>query len=494
MSIVLTPEGTPASPVEGELYYDSTSKGAKLRFENEFKEIGTAFLQGEPHIIPGVLYPAVSGKLLDGTTSHSGNYGTAQSDGRSYYYTDIKGSKPIKDPRIGGHFGSQRHMFSSVQLLEQETATHGSNVHSVDGREWIRRVGNDWSDINNNAGVWFFVSDSATEDSNFFEITGYFNAVNWLALSETLNDVNISIDGVANSSTFTGGTPSVNSPLSGRFVNAQSVIALTFDSTPNLGIHTVKLSNENGDYMRTYGIELIAQDTTSDANRSKVQIPSQNVVSYGKKFTVNGTPHYNPFNNQAIGNTTSHGKNTTGWTSYDSTLDIATSLGLDAWHITSGGDAGYYRPVNGGRIIKWVDENGNIKTSVNMMPPAGRHISGGGNSGLPTGTSWLTSYQPSFMAGAIDHTQAEVAKTFHIREFGNGASNQGTGGTYADASMLSGTADDIAYVMDDGLTSLSGDTVEYLSTQNTFIPNTSGKYSSFFTRFVAIAYLTFLSP
>ena len=48
-----------------------------------------------PHIIPGVLYPAVAGKLLDGSTSHSGNYGTAQSDGRSYYYTDIQGSREI---------------------------------------------------------------------------------------------------------------------------------------------------------------------------------------------------------------------------------------------------------------------------------------------------------------------------------------------------------------------------------------------------------------
>ena len=80
------------------------------------------------------------------------------------------------------------------------------------------------------------------------------------------------------------------------------------------------------------------------------------------------------------------------------------------------------------------------------------------------------------MAGAIDHTQSEVAKTFHIREFGNGSANGGTGASYADASMLSGTADDISYVMDDGLTSLSGHDVEYLSTQNTFIPNTSGKY------------------
>ena len=92
----------------------------------------------KPHIQPGILCPAVAGKLLDGTTSHSGAYGTAQSDGKSYYYTDIKGSKPIKDPRIGAHFGSQRYMIGSRQLLEQETATHGENIYSFDGREWIR--------------------------------------------------------------------------------------------------------------------------------------------------------------------------------------------------------------------------------------------------------------------------------------------------------------------------------------------------------------------
>ena len=62
----------------------------------------------KPHIQPGILQPALAGKLLDGTTNHSGAYGTAQSDGKSYYYTDIKGSGPIKDPRIGAHFGSQR--------------------------------------------------------------------------------------------------------------------------------------------------------------------------------------------------------------------------------------------------------------------------------------------------------------------------------------------------------------------------------------------------
>ena len=70
-------------------------------------EGGTDLPLWKPHIIPGVLQPAVAGKLLNGAT-HSGAYGTPQTqsgrDGHSNYYTDIKGSKPIKDPRIGSHF------------------------------------------------------------------------------------------------------------------------------------------------------------------------------------------------------------------------------------------------------------------------------------------------------------------------------------------------------------------------------------------------------
>ena len=62
---------------------------------------------------------------------------------------------------------------------------------------------------------------------------------------------------------------------------------------------------------------------------------------------------------------------------------------------------------------------------------------------------------------AIDHSLSEVAKTFNWREFGNGSANGNA--TYADASMLSGD-DDIAYVMDDGLTSLVGKDVNYHAT------------------------------
>ena len=47
MSIVLTPEGTPASPVEGEVYYDSTADKLKVRDSSAFREIVSKNSSGE---------------------------------------------------------------------------------------------------------------------------------------------------------------------------------------------------------------------------------------------------------------------------------------------------------------------------------------------------------------------------------------------------------------------------------------------------------------
>ena len=417
--------------------------------------------QSVPHIVPGVLQPAVDGKLLNGA-NHSGVYGTAQTqsggDGHKYYYTNIKGSKPIKDPRIGAHFGSQRHKFKSLQLLEQETATHGTNVYSVDGREWIRAVGN--IEIQNaGQGLIFNINDTTT----FFEITGYFNQFNWLEyLSESGSARNrwiLAVDGTA-TTTESANAVNVDDPRGGRYVDAVGVRTITTGlTTPR--IVTIKMTtNSAADNAWASGCELIAQDTTSTANKSKIQIPSQNVVTNGKKFNVSAEGssghHYDPFS------TMSYGGSGTTTSALENLIDTATSLGMDQWKASTDN---YHRPWNGGRIIKWVDGSGTIKTSVTMMPPNAQNITNTvsnpkGDSDVIAGTNAHTiNFDSTTIANA--KPLHEVAKTFHWREFGNGAANGGTlaSGTKADASMLY-AADDIVYVMDDGLTSLSGDNVD----------------------------------
>ena len=415
------------------------------------EDIAASSIPVKPHIQPGVLQPAVAGKDLSGTAlGGSYTYGTAHTDGHSYYYTDIKGSKPIKDPRIGAHFGSQRHTFRSKQLLEQETATHGNDVYSVDGREWCRMVGSTWSEQNGNDGIRYYTDTVG----NFIEITGYFSGANYLTFSSTTNDIALAIDGTTDTATYTGGTAAVDSPLKDRFVNMSVCVNLAFSSAPTLGIHTLKIFVVSGDYIRIEGIELIAQDTSSTANRSKIQIPAQNVVSYGKKFTVSGTPHYDPFNGF-----------TNGTTLFSANVDTATSLGLGTgttygapWAISS---SNHIRPLNGGRVVKWVDSSGTIKTSVTMMPRNAQNIgnnttngSAGTASNEITTASATNTHTINFSDDVIDNSLSEIAKTFHYREFGNGSANGGTGASYADASMVSGTTDDLSFVMDDGLTSL----------------------------------------
>ena len=414
----------------------------------------------KPHIIPGVLYPAIGGKGIDGSTtvtSFGTDFAISGFPTLKYYYTDIKGSKPINDPRIGAYFGSQRHTLDSIQLLEQETATHGKNVYSVDGREWMRVVGADSSHSNNSYGNFI-------NGYEFIEVVGYFNSINIGALTESgRNPVTFYIDGSANGSETDFFEASVILPTGTRFVDSAGYqsVPLTAITTP--GIHTFKMVGNPKLNSHQYGIELIAQDTTSTANRSKIQIPSQNVVSYGKKFNVSGTSHYDPFSAKTDGSAwtspTSGTNNANSAASWPTNIDTANSLGLDKWVDGSS----YYRPYNGGRVVKYVDSTGTIKTAVTMMPPNAKSIKSA-DVNKKAKNAGNTTYLPTFEDETTDVNEDllhEVAKTFNPFEFGNGAANGGTAsGSWPDASMLSSTADDVAYVMDDGLSSFTGNDVK----------------------------------
>ena len=504
-SIILPPGSAPANPSEGELYYDNTAKQVKFRDNAGFKALGTADLQGEPHIITKKLFPAYLGKLLDDTTSHTGAYGTEQSDGRMYYYTDIAGSKPIHDPRIGAHFGSQRHKLRSLQLLEQETATHGENVYSIDGREYLRAVSGvgDWVVSNNAQGNYIYSGDLGTgTPTAFIEIIAYGNLLNmsyiWLSnTSHSVNRFDVYVDGVLKHDSPASSLATVDPPSNTRYVNFASLINLVDEAdSVSCGVHTFKMlvapPHQGNSYAYVSDIELIAQDTTSSSTKVQIQVPAQDVVSYGRKFSVSATAqHYDPFNGFSSG------------ASVSSYVDTATSLGLSKW-LHSGT---YYRPYNGMRVVKWIDENGAIKTSVTCMPPNAKSIAD--SSALTNATAKANAsvandtFYPTFEAHTTSVNEDnlhEVAKTFHFREFGNGSANGGTGATWADASMLTGsTADDISFCMDDGTTSLvanngfvhssavlgvdgSSDSESYITFMGTGIgyhsPDTSGSYTS----------------
>ena len=433
--------------------------------------------QSVPHIIPGVLQPAIGGKLLNGA-NHSGAYGTAQTqsggDGHKYYYTDIKGSRPIKDPRIGAYFGSQRHKFKSLQALEQETANHGGtgNVYSVDGRNWIRCVdgSNGWTSRHDAQGTCIEVNRGNLDGTDFMEITGYFNFANISVFtnSDHQNQTSIFLNGTDTTNDLDPET-TIAVPHQNRYVDAGSLIPVNLGTVNTPGINTLKLTVSDSDsgnmYALFYAIDLIAQDISTTANRSKIQIPAQNVVSVGKKFAISATAdHYDPFSAKTDGSAwtspTSGTNNANSAASWPTNIDTAHSLGLDKWVDGSS----YYRPYNGGRVVKYVDSTGTIKTAVNMMPPNAKSIKDQDINKKTKNAGNITNL-PTFELHSTDvHEDQlhEVAKTFHFREFGNGSANANA--SYRDATILASSGVDINFCMDDGLTALSADDVTRLET------------------------------
>ena len=445
---------------------------------------------------------------------HSGAYGTAQSDGLSYYFTEIKGSKPIKDPRIGAHFGSQRHMTKSIQLLDQESASQGENIFSVDGREWCRGASLGLSYGPDSAEVVYYI------DGGYMEITGYFSDANIQIHNVAARDIRWTLDGVDDSTNTDYGTATTTTPLAGRYVPAGGVQNLGLGAT--LGIHTLKFRHmETGAANYQVGFELIAHDKFTDATcdynndptithnantrilagmsvsgtgipagatvasvtsstafelsaattggavtdgtltfgTNELSIPAQNVVSYGKKLSVSASSlHHNPFAYKTDGITAwaSGAHNGTSWpvgTGSSHNIDTATSLGLSNWLHSSN----YYKPYNGGRVVIWVASDGTIKTSVTVMPPNAQTADGTAHAAKGNASAANNTYLPTF-SGRVDQSLSEVANSFHPREFGNGGANAHS--TWKDMSTVPTSTTSIsAYVMDDGLTSSAASSV-----------------------------------
>ena len=415
-----------------------------------------------PHIKPGMLYPAFDGKLIDGITNTVANtngpngstvvsskYGTVQSDGRMYYYTNIKGSEPINDPRIGTHYGSSRHLMRALKKDEKMTAKNGHAVHKVDGREWFRTVGSHYVYTSMEGTNIYSNAANVHPAGNWIEVTGYFtdfvaSCPNYVH-GTVAQGIKVILDGVDQ---FSGAEQqpwaTTNNHVIGGKGWDKGIPAKVLTDLP-LGIHTIRINDWGTDELiQYYAIELICQDKTSAATKVQVQIPAQEVISYGKKHEVAAaTTHYDPFNGF-----------TNGTTLFSAKVDTATSLGLQTestygapWAISS---TNHIRPFNGGRVVKWIDRDGTIKTSVNMVPRNAQNKAGTAFDEIATASA-TNAHVTNFSDDAINGNLSEITKQFQIREFGNGGSNGGAGGGNADFSQLN-TNDDVGYTMDDGLT------------------------------------------
>lgn len=445
---------------------------AYLRKQSTTGDLIDATSRIQPHIQTAMLYPAVGGVLLDGSTATSATtvgpnnsvvasskYGTVQADGRMYYYTELPGSPPLVDPRVGTYYGSQRFLFRSLQRHADMTAGYGKIVDIVDGRPFIRI----WSETDDcqvhmtasSRHEECFRGDTAAMEMDI-EVIGYFSQASFMCHQNDtnhLNDVDTFIDGSIVGDGVNYGGPT-NAPFEGGFWSCHANSILT-TGTVVLGIHTLRIHCQNtgsnsGDFQ---GIELVASDPTSSTTQNQIQIQNQNVVSFNRKWNIPATaPHYDPFN--GFTNSTDL---------HSQYVDTATSLGLSsavALHGASWAISGTnnIRPYNGARVVRWVDKDGSVKISVNVMPPNAQNIATTAFNEIAT-PSATNIHTVAFSDDAVDNSLAEVAGAFIYSEFGNGARNLGAVSAHADASRLNSTSDNINFCLNDGLTSLQGKAV-----------------------------------
>ena len=154
-----------------------------------------------------------------------------------------------------------------------------------------------------------------------------------------------------------------------------------------LGIHTVKLQASTANGATFFGFEIL-----NESSSLKIQ-PGTSYVS-GKKYVLNSQ--------QTV--------------SYNSSFETG-SLNTRSGNST------------GGRVLVYQKTDGTVAKSLQNVPGSA----------------------PNYFTGSVDHSNEDVARTYHWREFGAGRTD--------DFSSLVNSASNKAFTLDDGTTSLNGSNV-----------------------------------
>ena len=141
MSLVFTPEGTPASPVEGEVYYDSTADKLKVRDASGFREVVSKNSSGEiDGTFSGTILSPTGLNLLDSRVDTSDiNYAQNVTvlDWSSYLstYNQFKINCTVKS-KVSGTMNLFFSMLEGSTRLYYEGRLSGSNPVDTIATPW----------------------------------------------------------------------------------------------------------------------------------------------------------------------------------------------------------------------------------------------------------------------------------------------------------------------------------------------------------------------
>ena len=367
-------------------------------------------------------------------------------------------------------FGVERVMTQSIVQLQNEFGSSGEPVFSAlnDDRGLIRFVGG-WSPSLSDARGVYLAHYINTSDS-YIEIVFYGTGLNLLHNMRGNEDITYNLDGGGESGDLF--TVSTSSVLDQR--NYSTNMVSTIVSGQILTTHTLKITfkstgTQNYDI---YGFEILNANASGLLNIN----PGTGYLN-GVKY-INSTVDSISYKASTYTFTVTSANATVGatYTNNGQTFTVLATIAAGTQLVCSGTGA----PLASGTLTKAL---GTGDTTITFSAFATGMARGGRivhylNADGTVGQAYAAVNAAQANLSSTDHTNEEVARVYHWREFGAGrganVANQFTGDDFSSLVLLS----DRAFTLDDGTTTLVGYQV-YLQTGETLAPNAPNSFITF---------------
>jgi hypothetical protein len=318
---------------------------------------------------------------------------TAGTPSSGTFYSSITGRAAMPDlsQDLKPRFGVERIPVQQLYTLQNEFGQNG---------EPVLAALNDTVERMRFVGGWNTVINTTgpyanpTSASDYMEVTFYGTGLNLLFLNyASARAITYSVDG-GSGTNATLSTASSSAVITARNYPANNVFNVVSGLTA--GVHTVKINFQAASTFEVFGFEILNETSTVSVNPG---------IAYASGLKINPIAQqtYNPLS-----------------TTYDSTS----------------GTAG----TRGGRVLVYLDSSGTVRKSIQYVNTSAAALSYAGT---------------GYSGGSADHTNEEVARTYHFREFGAGRNPNGT----QDDFSFNGSAVSRAFTLDDGVTTLIGSNV-----------------------------------
>jgi hypothetical protein len=359
--------------------------------------------------------------------------------------TTIVGRAKIPDITndMRASLGIERIQTQQIMLLQNEAGANGELVYSVvnDDRGLIRFVGSGWSSANGANGATIL----SNVIGNYVEIVFYGTGLNLLGLPHTTTHViQAYVDGVLTVSNIYSSV-AYSSVIYSRNYAANSVVPVVSGLT--LGIHTIKLVQNDGvANLYVPGFEVLNANASGLININ----PGIGYIN-GQKYTnyLIDSNSYNPLPTTWYTFTCTAANATVGATyrNNSQTFTVLYTISLGTTLVCAG--TGAPSAASTLTLLTGVGDNtitysGTPSSTMQKGLRVVQYI----NSDGTAGNSWTPVAASSSTLTNANHTNEEVARVFHWREFGAGRASD-------DFTTLTSVSDR-AFTLDDGVTTLVG--------------------------------------